>query len=56
MTPLPPWMIEELERRRQEHEERERPVLHIVDYPLGRPQTSDEGQAPASGGPIVIEF
>ena len=56
MTPLPPWMIEELERRRQERHEQERPVLHIVDFPIERPRDYDEEQQPVSREPIVIEF
>ena len=49
-------MIEELERRRQERHEQERPVLHIVDFPIERRRDSDEEQQPATRDPIVIEF
>jgi hypothetical protein len=55
MTPLPPWIIEELERRRQEREEQERPALHIVDDLPAQPRTKD-GERSASRGPIVIEY
>ena len=56
MTPLPPWMIEELERRREERDEQDRPVLHIVDFPVGPRGEYDEEQQPVSREPIVIEF
>ena len=53
MTPLPPWIIEELERRRQEREEQQRPALHIVDdYPAQRKRE----ERPTTREPIVIEF
>ncbi len=51
----PTWMIEELKRRRQEREERDRPQLHIeVELPI----ESDRRPAPARrpGEPIVIEL
>jgi hypothetical protein len=55
----PPWMIEELERRRRDREYEERPALH-VELPADPPQrheSEDEGEPHApSRGVIVIEL
>lgn len=51
----PTWMIEELERRRREQQNRDRPALRIeVELPVlpeRRPEPSRR-----SGEPIVIEL
>jgi hypothetical protein len=51
----PTWMIEELERRRREREELERPQLWIdLPEPSSRPDDRREREAPRE--PIVIEL
>jgi len=52
---IPTWMIEELERRRQERERHERPQLHIEQ--LVPPRTDGESTpAPAGSVVIVIDY
>ncbi|MFL5247164.1 MAG: hypothetical protein ACJ79E_05170 [Anaeromyxobacteraceae bacterium] len=53
----PPWMIEELERRRRELEYDERPALQI-ELPVEPPQRRESESEPRgpSRGVIVIEL
>ena len=51
----PTWMIEELKRRRQEREEKERPQLWI-DVPERVAPKSERSQPERSREPIVIEL
>ena len=53
----PPWMVEELERRRREREYEERPALH-VELPVEPPQRRESDAEPhgPSRGVIVIEL
>ena len=51
----PTWMIEELKRRRQEREERDRPQLHIeVELPVESDRRPTPARRPAE--PILIEL
>jgi hypothetical protein len=51
----PPWMIEELERRRQEREELERPQLWIeVPEPVRHERPEREPER--TRGPVVIDL
>ncbi len=51
----PTWMIEELERRRQEREEQDRPRLYI-DVPSAPPPTPERSEQGRPREPIVIEL
>ena len=51
----PTWMIEELERRRQEREELERPQLWI-EVPAPEPVTRERPERDTSREPIVIDL
>jgi hypothetical protein len=51
---IPPWMIEDLERRRRERVRRERPQLRI-ELPV-RPEPAPPPPRPAPSATIVIEL
>ena len=51
----PTWMIEELERSRQEREELERPRLWI-EVPSRAPEPRERPELERSREPIVIEL
>ncbi len=55
MTPLPPWLIDELERLREERE-RQRPALHIVEAPAPERWRERDEPPAAPAEPIVIDF
>ncbi len=52
---LPTWMIEELEKRRREREQEQRPGLH-VDVPVYLPSPTLEDEAEPRSTVIVIEI
>lgn len=54
-TWMPPWMIDELERLRQEREELERPQLWI-EVPVSEPVTRERPEPDRPREPIVIEL
>ena len=52
---MPPWMIDELERSRQEREELEQPRLWI-EVPSPAPVTRERPEQERPREPIVIEL